>query len=708
MYSQLYVTQRLLMKRYLYIGALSVMTALLISGCSDATEHVVEVEDGVATEDFAYSSALVSRSNSAKVALASQYTSQDVADVNQNSAFADVLFFLALKEEFSNGVGIEPHLLYDYFVTHYVETGSLSEEDLRIFNEMQISQFNEAFIESYFVDEGEDSFYDLNPYLYMSALFDSSDAVKSTIAEKVFDIVLDYPNIVSDVASFVYYVRFDAVNVLSEALYQARLHNPSITTKIEVLLENDPLVMESIFGQLFTEAHSQYHRDHIDKAMYTAMTDALFKSSASIDNSATAEHLYNEESLVLPEQEGIRENQDAFAKQFFDIGTTAKNDGNELATQKLLLKWSFSGVISPFYNTEGTSAYEENEVAYLDFMYLGLSPLNEEADSRQATYFSFARESGLNAKSVYAATITNEIEVFEETRTEYFARNYLLPAYNVTQAGSRLVLLYESIPVSRYLPYAYQYIESNYLYYDANTTQDQELLSNYVTDAFSYLNDNIESNNFAPQRSGGIDLEGAYITLVEAYNRFTGLSFGDQISFMVDYFFFEVDTEAYFGERNTTEGYETYISGDDLNLSDIVTGANDAWLVDVATQGYSDIALYHQGLTWDYLPPKLLNSQYLVLDESSKAFEFDFDFSDGSVIIYFISQESATQLQAYDPRIRLARQDTILSQERSALYKLYGMEIKPFNRNTTVNFNELSDHVEAIFIEKSYLYKTQE
>ena len=245
------------MKSSFYLGALSVVTALLISGCSDSAEDVVAVKNSVeVTKDFSYSSALVSRSNSAKVALASQLSLEGVENVNQNSAFGDVLFFLAVKEEFSEGISIEPHVLYNYFVTHYVETGLLEADDLRTFNEMEISEFNEAFIEGYFVDGTARSFYNLNPYPYMAALFESSAVEKNTIAEKVFDVVLDYPSIVSDVASFQYYVRFEAVNVLGEALYQARLHNPSITTKIEVLLENDPLVMELVFAQLFTEEHS--------------------------------------------------------------------------------------------------------------------------------------------------------------------------------------------------------------------------------------------------------------------------------------------------------------------------------------------------------------------------------------------------------------------------------------------------------------------
>ena len=693
------------MKSYLRLGALSVVTALLIGGCSDATENTAEVQNTTtAVQDFSYSRELVSRSNHVKVALAAERTLQDAEDVNVNSSFSDVLFYLALKEEFSAGITIEPHLLYNYFVSHYVETGALSAADRSAFEGMNIAQFNEAFIEGYLVGGGEDSFYALDPTRYMQDLFDPSAEEKRVVTERAFDIVLDYPAMVAQISTFVYSVRFDSIDPLSEALYQARLHNPDITTKIEALLENDPLVMEDVFEQLFTQEHSQYHRDHIDKAMYTAMSDALFKLAGPIEYSATVKNLYNEESLVLPGQEGIRENQDAFAKQFFDIGTLAKNDGNELATQKLLLKWSYSAVISPFYNVE--TPYADNEVAYLDFMYLGLSPLNEEADVRQATYFSFARESGINARTDQASVITDGIEVFEETRTEYFAKNYLLPAYNVSQAGSRMVLLYESIPVSRYLPYAYQYIESNYLYYDANTTEEKEVLANYVSDAFSYLNDNVESSNFAPQRSGGIDIEAIYTTLVGIYGRFTELDFSDQVSFIIDYIFFEVDTEAYFGDvNNSTVAYESYTSGDDLNLSEIVAGVNDAWFVDIASEGYSDITLYNQALTWDYLPPKLASSQYLLLDEASKAFDYDFSFNEGSVVIYFISQESATQLQAYDERIRLASQETVISEDSDATYKIYGIQIKPLHRNTSVNFSELSDHVEAIFIEKSYLYK---
>ena len=722
------------MKKSLSITLSSFLTISLFSGCESTSPDEIQVQtpntvqinsDTTSVSDGIDNSIIAKRANKIKIALASQVTSQRA--LNQNTSMADVLFMLSDTRDTLDELSIKTHALYDYFKENFVDTDALSDEDLNTFNNLSVEEFNRFFINDYFgvqISYGENRH--LNAYEYLKNQLNTE--AKSSIEDNFYSIILDYPRMVEEFTVATIYSKDDKDsynnNPFKDSFYNARLNNPQIESKIRTLLESSPYIADKLFSRVFNEAHVKYHRAHIDSDMYSAMVDALLivQDSTSASYKGIAYSLYSKDTLTLPNSE----NASAFSKEFFNIGDTSRGDGNELTTEKLILLWSATGITSPFdaigfeYTTVASDNNSSNsdeinykasevELAYLDFLYLGIVPDAKEADSDQANYFAFAREAGLNLKTSLLEVKAAENSAVQRTDSLDFVQNYSLPLYSLIDKVANTRRIYEKVSYDRMLSYMFQYIKSSYAFYVNEESNNKAEIQEHVTKTLSTIIDTYEYNSYeanAKERSGGIDLELIYIGFFELYDKFANLSLFDQMNFFVDYLFFDVNASEYV---DITQNNSLLTNQYDLNISQFVKEANDTWLYPLSNTNYSDIKLYNSDLRWQYIPSNLSNLKYLVQNSESKEFEYNFTFDSGYLYIYFVSTESTSQMQSYGYPLKRIITDRILSSKEDEIYKLYRMKIYAKYKET-YNFSTLFEHSEAIFFDTSdvYIPKTAE
>ena len=740
------------MKKSHLILLSSVLTFIFCSGCSDVSEEELspdnaQIEKTNSSElgaTTSQKSALVKRANKIKSYLASAQLSTSQRALSQNTSLADVLYLLIEKEDKIDYSTIKTYALYNYFKENYVDTNKLSEEEKLSFSDESIERFNNDFVTDYFsyTNATEEKFVRADVHSYMQDVLDNSQEKKEEVLRTLFDIALDYPLMSKELSGLLRFIPYvsptenkekakqrEAIFAsYKESFYQARVQNPNLESKFLVLLEKDPLVMSSIFKSMFNEKHTLYHRNHINTQMYTSMIDAMLKISGTYKGKNIADKLYGQDSFVLPNSEGLRENQDAFAKEFFNIGTTTRGDANELATEKLLMYWSVKGKVSPFEllndyqynnnvenidgNTTATLDYplyeydEETKLAYLDFIYLGLVPNTDEADENQAFYFSYAREAGVNLYIDINEYNTINNSFIEDVSSQNFVKDYTLPVIKSVDAAERLLAVFKVIPFNRYIPYLYQYIQGTYYYYGDENSENNTTMQSYISDTLSYLVDNTQADTsyyFDSKQRSGASFSGYLLILSNVLGQLSELSFSDQVSYLIDYITGGDKVSTYFTDKKFPKPDENLISGKDLNLSEFVENANDDWLHYVNNGAYTNLKLYNDNITWNYLPPRLSNLKYIELNDASKNFDYKFNFKAGKLTLHIISTETASQLLEYGFDIKYVGKGGILSEDENQVYNSYELTISA-DENKTVNFSQLFEHIDAMFMQTYYIY----
>ena len=684
------------MKKSLSLALSAALTLTLFSGCNDAT---TQESTTTSVQNLHNETTLQLRTKKLKIYLASSQESKAQRSVSVNTTPADILYLLSTTDETINYDTITTHTLYNTFKSAIVDSDKLNADELSAFEQMSIEDFNKDFIKDYFGLYGkyQTSKVHTLQHLQDMGMIDSSD--KEAIAASLFDITLDYSTMS---ASFV----DDLFNVdrtpLQEYFFTARKANSEIETKLIALLHSDPLVAKDILSYYFNSEHLQYNREHLSSSMYEALCSAIFTTRANInDTTALTQALYSSESFVLPNQSGIKENQDSFAKHFFNIGDEVHGDGDEIATEKLLFMWTYNNVVSPLnlFQTTTQDSLQDNSLDYLDFIYLGLQP-DGETQEKQASHFGYVRESALNFRASVAKSDISGSELLVKTDTQDISA-LTFPIIDVISKAQYLQEVYEAIPYSRYLPYAYQSVKNSFSYYDeANSSE----LQTYIAQSYSYFVNNLENPSLSKQRSGGIDLGYMYELLVSRIGQFSELDFSEQITLLIEYIFYDKDISQYFDDPKDPWQDANLINSDDFNLSNYSSFSDDSILRDIAKEGYSDIKLYHSDITWQYLPSKLTHTDFVRLDDTVKNSDFTFDFVDGRLKIYLISTLTTEQLREYIPSIQLATQATILSEDEQTLYKLYAIEVYGYDEDKTYNFSQLFEHIDAMFIDSNDIY----
>ncbi len=708
------------MKKTLSIILSASLALILFSGCNDSgTTNESAPETTIQSLDIVDNSKLSQRANAIKISLAKENYSQRA--LNQNTSVADVLYMLSEKSETVDEFSMQTYSLYNYFKENYVDRNVLSTEETELFNNSSITEINENFVKGFFENTNRFSDIDFSVYDYMKDELNTQDL--ALIKKHFFTIILDYPLMAEELASISYFSADDlnsTNNPLKESFYTVRINNAEIEPKLVSLLDTNPKAAQDLFTSLFNDEHKSYHKMHLDTKMYTSMIDALLVTSSY----AISSSLVGIDSLTLPSDE----NASNFSKEFFNIGDTQRGDGNELATEKLLMSWSRINFIPPFeligidsslISNESKSAYiqsDENRkttLAYLDFMYMGLVPGADEADEQQADNFAYAREAGLNLRSAIRLVEAQDSSTIQKTGSLVFLQNYAFPLYGALDSLAAVGRTYDLITYDRVLPYMYQYIQASYKYYLSDDDKNKEEIKALVNNTLTQVVNNYEYyeyEQFSKQRSGGISFETIYLVLFEAYDLFDSLSLFDQMNLIVDYVFYNLNVTEYF-PVNLDNGVEL-TNQYDLNASAYLDAVNDEWIISISDGKYDTIKLYNQDATWEYLPSNVSNLQYLTRTNESEAFKYNFNFDGGHVYLYFISTENTTQMQSYGFDIKRIYTDRIISENENEneneVYKLYRMKVYA-KYEETYDFSELFNHVEAILLDTRNIYvpKTQ-
>jgi hypothetical protein len=641
---------------------------------------------------------------------------------------ADMMFLLSalekdgeldvISDEAQSADELPANILYDYFQKHYVDTGKITSEEERIFNEMSVELFNAFFVQDYFATKtyehiertiGEDAPADIaridkaknhpNVVTYMADIIDRSEQMKSAIAFFTLSSSLDYVELTQEIYTAANYQLEYVYDVgtneyLKDQFLKVHQEYSSVDAKLCSLIRKDVDAGELVF-QAFTPEHKKYHAYNLDRDMYSCMVDAVVLSGLSPRrNSKVLQNLFIKENLVLPDQEGIEEGQDSFAKLFFDIGTSERGDGNELITEKLAYilntydyDRSFGGIQYSSYLETLRNLDEEQKLAYMDFLFLGDVPGSDADGSKQAHYFSYARAAGLKAMTT---KIYESIDYSEEVKSKNSDKGLF---YDLMLKHNRFSETLEYIPYSRYLPYSIEYVVATAHYYTSNQSENDALLKDYIKTSILNNQEQADSSSVKSTRSTVSIGPDTFMAAIE--------SIIDQLFETVDTFFANIKA-FFFGDdievdelpdSNATTQYEN----SQLALSSYIVDANDDLLQDISNGAYTDINLYNSADTWEYMPINVSELDYLVLNDESQNLEAEFHIESGFVYLYMVSQDDiATLREKLDPELTFeaVESDDILS--RSNTHKLYRMTIV---NGSNINVGSISSNVDAILFD---------